>query len=49
VIETMSEFWFEDEQTMRNGLDSEDGRALIYFDPLLMPMAISQIDEITTC
>lgn len=47
VIETMSELWFEDEQTMRNALDSEQGKALIYSDPLLMPMAVYQMDEIT--
>lgn len=47
AIETMSELWFDDEAAMKAAIDSVAGKALIFEDPLLEPMAVYEIEEVT--
>jgi uncharacterized protein (TIGR02118 family) len=46
AIETLSELWFDDEETMTQAIESDAGKAMIFKDPILETMALYQINEI---
>lgn len=46
AVESFSELWFDDVESLRAGLASPAGQRLVHGDPLLAPFAVYRIEEI---
>lgn len=46
AVESLSELWFDDAESLRAGLASPAGQQLVHGNPLLAPIAVYRIEEV---